>query len=88
MWEWNWVYTKAQLQLMAYDQAITVYKAREKTKQKGYVKPDKEKMEETYRKWKLRKAQNKFNLKKFLGEGKKDNGQQGQNTEHDAQKRG
>lgn len=56
---------------MAHDTSFTAYKAREKDN-KGhhdgeYHKPDKEKMEETWRKWKLRKAQGAFNLKKFLG---------------------
>lgn len=70
---------------MAADTTVTYYKAREKKSHKGeYVKPDKEKMEETVRRWKLRKAQRKFNLKKFLGEGvkKEDNGNK--TTEHTA----
>lgn len=55
---------------MAHDTTVTVYKAREKPQRKSgeYRKPDKEKMEEAYRKWKLRKAQGAFNLKKFLGD--------------------
>lgn len=87
MYEWNWVYTRAQLQLMAHDVQITVYKARDKKPKKGeYVKPDKEKMEEAYRKWKLKKAQNAFNLKKFLGEGKKGNDNGTKATERTAEK--
>lgn len=56
---------------MAHDIPITVYKARETEKPKAgqYRKPDREKMEETYRKWKLRKAQGAFDLKRFLGDG-------------------
>lgn len=63
---------------MATDTVLTVYKAREKqNNEKGkYHKPDKEKMEETWRKWKLRKAKGAFDLKKFLGNKKDNNGNQ------------
>lgn len=87
MWEWNWVYTRAQLQLMAIDATITVYKAREKPKHSAVEKPDPEKVEEAVRLWKLKKARRKFDLSKFLGDGykKKDNNGE-QHTEQAAEK--
>ena len=69
------MYTKAQLQLMAYDTTVTLYKAREKKHDNGgaYHKPDKAKMHDAYVKWKLRRAKRKFDIKKFLGGASKDN---------------
>lgn len=64
---------------MACDTTLTVYKAREKERGSagGYKKPSREKMDEAYRKWKLRKAQGAFDLKRFLGnKDKKENGEE------------
>lgn len=66
---------------MAHDVTLTVYKAREKSDSSkgvggGYHKPDKAKCEEAVRKWKLRRAKRKFDLKKFLGGGNKPNEEQ------------
>lgn len=79
MYEWNWVYTKAQLELLNADCMVTLYKDRPKEKKKGYEKPDKAKMDEAVRKWKLRKARRKFDLATFLGNGK--NGEKGEPSE-------
>lgn len=64
---------------MAHDVSFTAYKAREKENPKAgeYRKPDKEKMHDAYLKWKLRKAQGAFDLKKFLGDGKKKEAESG-----------
>lgn len=65
-----WGYTRAQVELMAHDAPITVYKAREKKKADPNHVPTPEESHEAYRKWLLRKAKRKFNLKKFLAEQK------------------
>jgi hypothetical protein len=66
---------------MAHDVTLTVYKAREKSDNKGvssgYHKPDKAKCEEAVRKWKLRRAKKKFDFKKFLGGGDKPKEEEG-----------
>ena len=73
-YDYRWVYTKAQIELLTYDAPITVYKASDKKNDIGGEchKPDKEKCEEAVRKWNLRRAKRKFDLKKFLGSGLKE----------------
>lgn len=70
---------------MACDATLTVYKAREKEQGSsgGYKKPSREKMEEAYRKWKLRKAQGAFDLKKFLGN-KEKKGNEEESVKHES----
>lgn len=74
MYEYNWVYTIAQIELMTIDAPLTCYKAREKDKN---TPPTAEELNETVREWKERKQKRKWKmedlLKKVEGENKDNN---------------
>ena len=74
MYEYNWVYTIAQIELMTIDAPLTCYKAREKDKN---TPPTAEELNETVREWKERKKKRKWKmedlLKKVEGENKDNN---------------
>lgn len=71
MYEFNWGFTKAQIDLMNIDAPYTCYEAAKEDRTSGGSKepPSREKMEETVRKWEERKKTRKFNLETFLGKG-------------------
>ena len=83
-YDYNWVHTKAQLELIFIDQPITVFEKSKDVKpgQPGY-KPNARKLREATEKWKKRKAEREkrgFDLNKFLRTGEKvsvDNKEQG-----------
>ena len=71
MYEYKWVYTIAQIELMTIDAPLTCYKAREKDKN---TPPTAEELTETVREWRERKTKRKWKmedlLKKARGENK------------------
>ena len=71
MYEYNWVYTIAQIELMTIDAPLTCYKARERDKN---TPPTAEELNETVREWRERKKKRKWKmedlLKKARGENK------------------
>ena len=74
MYEYNWVYTIAQIELMTIDAPLTCYKAREKDKN---TPPTADELNETVKEWKERKKKRKWKmedlLKKVEGENKDNN---------------
>ena len=58
MYEYNWVYTIAQIDLMNIDAPMTCYKER---KDKGN-EPTAEELEETVKKWEERKKKRKWKM--------------------------
>lgn len=69
MYEYNWVYTIAQIDLMNIDAPITCYKKR---KRADGEKPTQKEMDETVEKWKERKKKRKWNMQDLLRKGKID----------------
>lgn len=76
MYEYNWVYTIAQIELMNIDAPLTCYKARERDKN---TPPTAEELNQTVREWKERRAKRKWKmqdlLRRAIGEGKDNNTQ-------------
>lgn len=74
MYEYNWVYTIAQIELMTIDAPLTCYKAREKDKN---TPPTADELNETVKEWKERKKKRKWKmedlLRKVEGENKDNN---------------
>lgn len=78
MYEYYWGHTAAQIDLIDFDQPITVYKRHDpnhglKPGDKGY-KPDEKKLKRAVERWKERKKKREergFRLDKFLQTGEK-----------------
>lgn len=78
MYEYYWGHTAAQIQLIDYDQPLTLYRRHDPNEGKkpgdpGW-KPNKKKLEDTVEKWKKRKKEREergFDLNMFLGTGAK-----------------
>ena len=68
MYEYNWVYTIAQIELMNIDAPITCYKARKDPDRK----PTRKELDETVKKWRERKKRRKWKMEDLLGKGKRD----------------
>lgn len=76
MYEYNWVYTIAQIELMNIDAPLTCYKARERDKN---TPPTAEELNQTVREWQERRAKRKWKmqdlLRRAIGEGEDNNTQ-------------
>lgn len=77
MYEYNWVYTIAQIELMNIDAPITCYKKRKRAEGE---KPTQKEMGETVERWKERKKKRKWKMQDLLRKGKMESDNQNNNT--------
>ena len=63
MYEYKWVYTIAQIELMTIDAPLTCYKARERDKN---TPPTAAELTETVREWRERKRKRKWKMEDLL----------------------
>ena len=70
MYDYHWVYTSAQIELMNADAPFIAYKKRNKKDEgnpsDGGTEPTKESCEETVRKWQERRKKRRFKVQDFL----------------------
>ena len=70
MYDYYWVYTSAQIELMNADAPFIAYKKRDKKDEEnpsdGGTEPTKESCEETVRKWQERRKKRRFKVQDFL----------------------
>lgn len=89
MYDYHWVYTSAQIELMNADAPFIAYKKRNKKDEgnpsDGGTEPTKESCEETVRKWQERRKKRRFKMQDFLngkyGASEKSNSQENDITE-------
>ena len=70
MYDYHWVYTSAQIELMNADAPFIAYKKRNKKDEgnpsDGGTEPTKASCEETVRKWQERRKKRRFKVQDFL----------------------
>lgn len=70
MYDYYWVYTSAQIELMNADAPFIAYKKRDKKDEENLSgnggEPTKESCEETVRKWQERRKKRRFKVQDFL----------------------
>lgn len=85
MYDYYWVYTSAQIELMNADAPFIAYKKRDKKEEENPSRnggePTKESCEETVRKWQERRKKRRFKMEEFLA-GKYANSEKSQSQEN------
>lgn len=70
MYDYYWVYTSAQIELMNADAPFIAYKKRDKKNEENPSEnggePTRESCEETVRKWQERRKKRRFKMQEFL----------------------